>query len=102
MIYCFDLDGTLCTHEKNYRDAKPIQERIERVNKLYSDGNTIIIDTARGNTTKIDWRQITTDQLTQWGVKYHHLKVGAKSTADFYIDDKAISAENFFGIFYKI
>jgi len=96
MIYCFDLDGTLCTHEKNYREAKPITERIERVNKLYSDGNTIIIDTARGKTTKIDWSQITINQLTKWRVKYHSLRVGQKLTADFYIDDKAINSKDYF------
>lgn len=50
-IYCFDLDGTLCTNEKGkYKKVKPLKDRIEKVNKLYDEGNKIIILTARGNT----------------------------------------------------
>jgi hypothetical protein len=96
MIYCFDLDGTLCTHEKNYADAKPLTNRINVLNTLYDDGNTIIIDTARGSTTKIDWYEITEKQLNLWGVKYHKLRVGVKFNFDFLIDDKAINDKNFF------
>jgi hypothetical protein len=96
MIYCFDLDGTLCTHEKNYEDAKPMVDRINLLNTLYDDGNTIIIDTARGSTTKIDWFKITQKQLHQWGVKYHELRVGIKFNFDFLIDDKAINDKDFF------
>ena len=45
----FDLDGTLCTNTNGkYKDAKPIKERIEKVNNLYEEGNQIIILTARG------------------------------------------------------
>ena len=50
MVYCFDFDGTLCnTDGNNYSDSTPKKERIELVNKLYEDGNTIIIDIARGS-----------------------------------------------------
>ena len=46
MVYCFDLDGTLChTDGNNYNDSTPKKKRIERVNELYEEGNTIIIDT---------------------------------------------------------
>ena len=49
MIYCFDLDGTLCNTEgNNYSGSRPKKDRIQIVNKLYDDGHTIIIDTARG------------------------------------------------------
>lgn len=97
MIYCFDLDGTLCTNTNgNYSFAKPFKKRIREVNKLYNDGNTIIIDTARGSTTKIDWLSLTEKQLKEWGVLYHSLRVGVKLHADIFIDDKGISDKIFF------
>ena len=49
MIYCFDLDGTLCTNTNgNYKDAKPYKDRISKVNSLFNDGHIIIIESARG------------------------------------------------------
>ena len=27
MIYCFDIDGTICTQEKVYSDAKPFKDK---------------------------------------------------------------------------
>lgn len=98
MTYCFDLDGTLCTNtEGKYDEAKPFLDRISVVNNLYELGNTILIDTARGSTTKIDWYELTKEQLSNWGVKYHKLRVGVKLTADLYVDDKSIN-ENFFKV----
>ena len=42
--YCFDLDGTLCTlTDGKYEKAQPIIDRIQKVNKLYDEKNTIII-----------------------------------------------------------
>ena len=97
MTYCFDLDGTLCTNtEGEYNKAEPFLDRISVVNNLYDLGNTILIDTARGSTTKIDWYELTKEQLSNWGVKYHELRVGIKLTADLYVDDKSIN-ETFFG-----
>lgn len=97
MIYVFDLDGTLCSNsDGRYEQAAPYRQRIQYVNELYEDGNTIIIDTARGSTTGINWRKETKRQLASWGVKYHKLRVGKKITADRYIDDKGIKAAHFF------
>jgi hypothetical protein len=95
--YCFDLDGTLCTNtEGDYENSTPFVERINVVNKLYDDGNTILIDTARGATTKIDWYDVTKKQLDLWGVKYSILRVGIKLNADIFIDDKGINDKLFF------
>jgi hypothetical protein len=95
--YCFDLDGTLCTNtEGDYENSTPFVERINVVNKLYNDGNTILIDTARGSTTKIDWYDVTKKQLDLWGVKYSKLRVGIKLNADIFIDDKGICDKLFF------
>ena len=99
MIYCFDLDGTLCSQQDlDYENALPFVKRVKHVNDLYDDGHTIIIDTARGSgaTKGKDWTEITEKQLEAWGVKYHDLRVGVKFSADVYIDDKADNADNYF------
>lgn len=87
MIYCFDIDGTICSQEKVYSDAKPFKDRIRQINKLYDEGNQIVFLTARGYLTGIDWKEVTSNQLKDWGVKYHNLVFG-KPNADIYIDDK--------------
>lgn len=94
--YIFDLDGTLCTHEKDYSKAKPLQKRIDFVNKLYDDGFGIIIDTARGSITKEDHLELTRKQLKEWGVKYHQVRVGVKFFGTHYVDDKGLSDKQFF------
>lgn len=96
MIYIFDIDGTLCSGEKDYHKAKPFKERIAVVNKLYDEGHTILLDTARGSTTGIDHSKMTTLQLSRWGVKYHRLRTGVKFFGDFYIGDEAINDKDFF------
>lgn len=98
MIYCFDLDGTLCSQEiEDYTKAVPNKERIAILNGLYEDGHTIVIDSARGSATGKRWFKTTVEQLDSWGVKYHRLRVGAKVAADIYVDDKAENDEDFFG-----
>jgi FMN phosphatase YigB (HAD superfamily) len=95
-IYCFDLDGTLCETEKsNYENSKPNFDRIAKVNDLIIKGHRVIIFTARGSTSGFDWTELTKDQLRIWGVLHHELILG-KPAADFYIDDKAISDNDFF------
>ena len=97
MIYCFDIDGTICNQvsDGDYSKAEPIQHRIKYINELYEKGNEVIFFTARGTVTKIDWRDLTTNQLQDWNVKYHELIFG-KPNADVYVDDKAIKDSNFF------
>lgn len=95
-IYCIDLDGTICSHEEDYNNAKPFLDRIAKVNQLYDDGNVIKIDTARGATTGINWKKVTKKQLKDWGVKHHLLRVGKKLNADIFIDDKGINDKDFF------
>ena len=94
--YVIDIDGTICTNtDGDYERAKPYYERIKLINKLYKAGNKIIMFTARGSTTNIDWYEITQKQLKDWGLKYHDLKL-KKPFGDFYIDDKAIDDLKFF------
>jgi len=90
IVYC-DLDETLCSlpvGSRRYGEATPIRENIQKVNKLYDAGHTIVIWTARGRTTGIEWRAVTEYQLKKWGVKYHSLSFD-KPVFDMLIDDKA-------------
>lgn len=87
--YCFDIDGTICSiSEEDYSKAQPYKEIIEKINILFEQGNKIILNTARGFVTKINWEETTKTQLEEWGVKYHELYFN-KPAADYYIDDKA-------------
>ena len=47
---------------------------------------------ARGSRKQIDWRELTTKQLNEWGAKYHELKVD-KPFYDLFIEDKAFRIE---------
>ena len=86
----FDIDGTICSQESDYSQAKPIQEVIDKLNKKYDEGYKIVLFTARGTETGIDWSEVTDEQLERWGVKYHTLWFG-KPAGLKYIDDKGIS-----------
>jgi len=92
--FCFDIDGVIMTlvPDNDYRNAKPIKNNIKIINKLFDKGHTIILLTARGYITKIDWQELTKAQLSEFGVKYHELHFG-KPAADFYIDDKMITID---------
>ena len=104
MTYVFDIDGTICSNTNgNYEEAQPLMNRIEKVNKLYDQGNTIIFQTARGmgrskNSTayaQAAFYEMTKRQLFQWGVKFDDLFLG-KPAADIYVDDKGVKDEEFF------
>ena len=92
-----DIDETICFYEeeRDYKLAKPYFDRIEKINKLFDDGNEITYWTARGSVTGIDWFDTTKKQLKDWGCKYHKLSVGEKPHFDLYICDKSINSENF-------
>lgn len=92
--YCFDVDGTLCTKSKNYKDAKPFTKMIHMVNDLYDQGHTVVINTARGQQSGVDWEAYTIEQLKSWGIKFHAFYYG-KPSADYYIDDKAVKVSDF-------
>ena len=95
--YVIDIDGTICTNTYgDYEKAEPIIDRIQKVNKLYDEKNTIIINTARGFVTGTNWEEVTKKQLSDWNVKYNYLYFN-KPAADFYIDDKALEIENWLG-----
>ncbi len=102
MKYCFDLDGTICNtpcihdgHGQSNWDVTPIVFIVETVNRLFDEGNHIIIMTARGRGSGKDWTKLTTDMLAEWGVKYNELEpMFHKPTADIFIDDKGVNVED--------
>jgi hypothetical protein len=104
MVYIFDIDGTICTSTNSeYEKALPITSRIAKVNEIYDGGHTVIFQTARGmgrsgNSAAYAHKafyELTKEQLSEWGVKYHNLFLG-KPAGDFYIDDKGIRDDDFF------
>jgi CMP-N-acetylneuraminic acid synthetase len=94
MTFCFDIDGCIATVRKDldYARAEPIPSTIRHINALYEAGHRIVLLTARGSATGIDWRDITEAQMQRWGVKHHELRLG-KPAADYYIDDKMLALE---------
>lgn len=104
MTYVIDIDQTICrTNESDYENSRPMQHRIDAVNKLYDDGHTVLFLTARGMCRNKNDQQasiaelydFTFNQLTEWGVKFHKLFLG-KPSGDIYIDDKGCKDIDFF------
>ncbi|MBE5963196.1 MAG: acylneuraminate cytidylyltransferase [Lachnospiraceae bacterium] len=92
--FVFDIDGVIAKlqPENRYELAEPNEEMIRLINQLYSYGNYIVLNTARGYVTGIDWRDVTEEQFARWGLRYHELHFG-KPNADYYIDDKFIGMD---------
>ncbi len=99
-----DIDGTLCeeTGGLNYADAPPRQNVIAQVNRFYDAGYDVTIFTARGmyryagdrGMIEENLRPVTEAWLKRHGVRYHRLWFG-KPSSDMYIDDKAVTPEDF-------
>jgi CMP-N-acetylneuraminic acid synthetase len=89
LTICFDIDGVIAerTECNNYFIAKPIVRNIKLVNDLYNIGHNIILFTARGSVSGLDFKELTETQMTAWGVNYNSLQFG-KPAADIYVDDR--------------
>lgn len=99
MIIYVDIDDTICYYKDgnkgDYNLAVPYKDRIEKLNKLYDEGNEIHYWTARGTITGKYWLFITKLQLDYWGCKYSSIKIN-KPYYDLFIDDKNINSEFYF------
>jgi dTDP-glucose 4,6-dehydratase len=91
-VIVIDIDGVIAslTPNNDYTLARPLSGTIAQINRIYEAGHRIVLSTARGAMTGLDWSEVTRKQLEQWGVKYHEIRFG-KPAADFYIDDRMLS-----------
>ena len=97
-----DIDDTILhTNDRDFYNSIPNQKVIDKINELYNKGWKIVFMTARGDKScntlqeKIDkYDFITRDWLERNNVLYHDLVFG-KPNADFYVDDKNMSIEEF-------
>ena len=87
MQLIIDLDGTICTEEKQFSRAlaQPMPGAIEALNVLRDKGHTIIIYSAR------TWAEyeVTVDWLRKNRIAYDQLILG-KPQGDYWIDDRAL------------
>ncbi len=98
-----DIDGTICNStahetpgEPFYYESEPIKQNIDVINTLYDTGHyRITYYTARATGDE----HITIMQFQKWGVKYHDL-IHGKPVYDLFIDDRAITASQFFNRYY--
>ena len=90
-----DIDETICNtrRDRDYSKSTPIDEHIQKINRLYDEGHHIVYWTARGSGSGIDWKDLTEKQLSAWGVKHHELRMG-KPSYDLLICDKTDRIEN--------
>jgi dTDP-glucose 4,6-dehydratase len=91
LTFVVDVDGVVAslTPGNDYTLAEPLSGAIEAINRLHEKGHRIVMFTARGSATGIDWRETTERQFAQWGLRYHELRFG-KPAADYYIDDRLL------------
>ena len=76
-----DIDETICFYDGvdrlGYKNSIPNEKNIAKINY-----------TARGAVSKIDYFNLTKNQLDSWNCKYHNLSVGEKPDYDLLICDK--------------
>ena len=99
----FDVDDTISTHiDRDYENAFPHLDVIEKINTMYDAGWRIIFHTARGmhslngDLKKIEYERapVLLTWLKKHGVKYHELHFG-KPLSLVYVDDKALRPSEF-------
>jgi dTDP-glucose 4,6-dehydratase len=92
LTFIFDIDGVVAslTAGNDYALAEPRAAMIANINRLYAAGHRIVLFTARGSQTAIDWQETTRMQLERWGLRFHELRFG-KPAGDYYIDDRGLT-----------
>lgn len=100
--FVIDIDDTICfTNNRDFENSIPNKQVIDKINQLYNKGWKIILYTARGGKScktleekELKYRDITERWLKNNNVLYSELVFG-KMNADYYVDDKNISIEEF-------
>ena len=108
-IIC-DVDDTISTHiNRDYENAIPHTDIIEKLNSLYDSGYEIVYMTARGQLSfKGDIEKIEKYRkpvLEKW-LKKHNVKytdlVFTKPLGIYYVDDKALRPDEFMNMEYEV
>lgn len=105
-IFIIDIDGTVCENVRNedgvekMRDARPFNDSVEMVNKLYDDGHFVCFFTARTD----EHKEVTESWLRHNGVRYHQIIFNKPRKLEPYsgyhfIDDAHVRATTFKGKF---
>ena len=91
LTFVIDIDGVVASlvPDNDYAKAEPLTGAIGAINRLYAQGHRIVMFTARGSATGLDWREVTEGQFARWGLRYHELRFG-KPAGDFYVDDRLL------------
>ena len=106
----FDIDDTICNNKnRDYENAIPFKNVINKINKLHKQGVKITLYTSRGMVScNGDLEKIIKKNksiLEKWlkknKVEYDELIFG-KPLGDMYIDDKAINVNDFINQDFKI
>jgi hypothetical protein len=99
MKLVIDLDGTICSEEKQFSRAiaMPIKGAIDALKLMKAQGYTIIIYSAR------TWAEyeMTVDWLARHGATYDQLILG-KPQGDYWVDDRALQFTDWETILGKI
>ena len=99
----FDIDDTICNNKnRDYENAIPYKNVIDKINKLHKEGAKITLYTSRGMVScNGDIEKIIKKNkpiLERWleknNVEYDELIFG-KPLGDVYVDDKAINVRDF-------
>ena len=89
-----DIDGTILYSKVNDNGSYIVtginHEIVTVINRMYDDGHSIVLWTARHWNHLID----TKNQIDEIGIKYHSLNMG-KPYADIYVDDRSMRPEEF-------
>lgn len=106
----FDMDDTICFPNHSEKDsyekyglAKPNLPLIKKMQQMAEDGWYITISSARrmlthdGDVEKIiaDIGIITTSWLSRHGVPYNEIHFGKPYASTYYVDDKAMTLDQF-------
>ena len=90
--FVIDVDGVVASlvPDNDYAKAEPLDGTIEAINRLHARGHRIVMFTARGSATGLDWEAVTRAQFQRWGLHFHELRFG-KPAGDYYVDDRLLS-----------
>ncbi len=95
LTICCDIDGIIAEKVpgNDYGAATPNHHNIHLINTLHDAGHSVLLFTARGSLTGLDWQERTRKQMQTWGVRYAGLQFG-KPAADIYVDDKLMELDD--------